>query len=86
MSERVEAAAKAIDQIEIHTRGFRDVALAALAAADAVMFSDEAVERAARAEHAEDWGPGAWDAQDPTVRENYVNGVRVIIAALKGAA
>jgi len=46
--ERIEAAAKGIES-EIHTRDFRDMAVAALTAADAVMFSDESIERAAEA-------------------------------------
>lgn len=90
MSKRLEAAVKAWD----HHWGDRygDEALEemgeevqiALDAADKVMFSDEAIERAAKAEHANDWKADTWDEEDATVKDNYREGVRVVIAALKG--
>jgi hypothetical protein len=57
----------------------------ALDAADAVMFSDEAIERAAKVEHDNYWrGEISWEQQDPLVKENHRQRIRAIIAALKG--
>lgn len=90
MSARLEAAVKAWD----HHWGDRygDEALeemgeevqVALAAADAVMFSDEAIERAAEE---------LWDGTDPDVQWDHISEylkertrirARAVVAALKG--
>lgn len=58
-----------------------------LAAADAVMFSDEAIERAAKTTH--DLGTSGsqtWEERDEAVRELYREDVRIVVAALKGDA
>jgi hypothetical protein len=59
-------------------------ARAALEAADAVMFSDEAIERAAKAVH--DLGAYAhsWDERAEDLKELYREDARAVIAALKG--
>jgi len=70
--------------------GCRYSAKRIIEAADSVMFSEEAIERAGRAEHANDWhrvnlSAPDWEDEDANVRDGYRQGVRVIIAALKGA-
>jgi hypothetical protein len=97
MSKRLEAAVKAWD----HHWGDRygDEALeemgeevkVALDAADAVMFSEEAVERAARAEYESDMedlpgGLDPWDHAADLTRANYRRGVLAVIASLRGEA
>ena len=89
MSARVEAAAKVIAERE--NAGWpvltsdRDTAVQALAAADAVMFSDEAVERAARAIHA--LGTGTkWEDRHEDIKALYREDARTVIAALKEEA
>ena len=60
-------------------------AKSAIEASDEVLFSAEAIERAARAEHDEDWrGDVEWEDHEEYVRDNYRRGIRIIIAALKG--
>ena len=54
-----------------------------LAAANAVMFSDEAMERAARALSVDD--ELNVDSMEPWVLADYQRQVRLVIAALKGA-
>lgn len=81
--ERIEAAADAVMDAafgqELPEAPY-DLANAALAAADAVMFSDEAVERAA-ASVSKDF---PWYGNySPTIVQNHV---REVIAALKGDA
>lgn len=86
--ERIEAAAVTLcEQLweNAHERQ-KEYALGeaavALAAADAVMFSDEAIERAARAlntEHAP-----AWEILPDWVKDSWREQVRTVVAALKG--
>jgi len=89
MSERLHAARMAI-QLETWNREYSlDLAHKALAAADAVMFSDEAVERAAKviyqaaAKFA--YENASWDEVDPEAKEVWIQDARNVIAALKGA-
>lgn len=98
MSARLEAAAKAIWDIdrpetckiyeecrEGTKRALRREATAALSAADAVMFSDAAIERAARAVH--DLGAvPKWEERDEEIRELYREDVRAVVAALRAGA
>lgn len=102
MSARLEAAAKAMfdtrddpydmdewEEIDSTEREpYTCQAAAALSAADAVMFSDAAIERAARAEYEADSCPGdpTWEELESYVRDNYHRGIRVIIASLKEGA
>ena len=93
MSARLEAAAKAMRfRLEGVPRNhgwasasereqFTDDAAKALAAADAEMFSDEAVERAARALN--NAFPLNWEKLPEWVREDERKTVRAVIAALK---
>ena len=74
------AAAKAIakqDRTELNT--YRDQAEAALTAADAVMFSDEAIERAARA-----MLDAMYDDKTLRVDDGDRGIIRDVVAALKG--
>ena len=78
--ERIVAAAKAIakqDRTELNT--YRDQAEAALTAADAVMFSDEAIERAARA-----MLDAMYDDKTLRVDDGDRGIIRDVVAALKG--
>ena len=82
MNARVEAAAKAIHKYDTQAalsttyapnKHHRFEAEAALAAADAVMFGEDAIERAAEAAESSHANWGSWE-----------DVVRVVIAALKG--
>jgi len=87
MNERLEAVAKSLADEDGWT-SYSD-ATKALAAADAVMFSDEAVERAAKviyqaaAKFA--YENESWDKVDPEAKEVWIQDARNVIEALKGA-
>jgi predicted DCC family thiol-disulfide oxidoreductase YuxK len=61
-----------------------DVARIALDAADAVMFSEEAIERAAEALATADGR--IWSVLGPITKEQYRAFVRAVVAALRGEA
>jgi len=97
MNARVWAAAEALYGTGLDGSPQRDAWLAdfskALAAADAVMFDDAAVERIAFALYKDDWWgqPTAWPeppfADDATLEDykaDYLKTARTVIAALKG--
>lgn len=81
---RVEAAEDALRELwnEAEPATVEMETAAVLAAADAVMFSDEAVERAARARYEAEGGD--WDAARAYDKAEWVFDVRAVIAALKG--
>lgn len=81
MSKRLNAVAKAIAD-QNGWASYSD-AQKALNAADAVMFSDEAVERAAQS-LGNLYEP--WEASSSQMRETWRSDVRAVIAALKGDA
>jgi hypothetical protein len=88
MSARVEAAREAVADAMIkhgpdgHIDGYEEITDAALAAADAVMFSDEAVERAARRlAH-----PFTWEKLSPSNQSHWRSQIVNSIVALKGSA
>lgn len=98
MGKRLEAAAAAIldaNGVDIEWRtesvwhGARGAAEGVLAAADAVMFSDAAVERVARCiflaaidlAYEED----NWETMGELSKEGWLNDARAVIAVLKGA-
>ena len=90
MNGRIEAAAKALEGLlgYLQTSAVRydwtRTASEALAAADAVMFSDEVVDRLAEA-IAEGVQPlTKWADLDPTAQDVYRQHVRAIIHVLKG--
>jgi len=97
MNERADAAAKAIhnefcreDWHAGHVIGqacydMKTEAANILAAADAVMFSDEAIDRVAAAIAAAFAPATKWEDHVPQAQETYRNQVRAIIAAFKGA-
>jgi len=93
MSKRLEAAVKAWDQHwgdrygdEALEEMGEEVAVA-LEAADAVLFSDEAVERTAKALHDLGVKDGLqWENRDEAIRELYREDVRAVIDGLKQAA
>ena len=92
MNKRTEAAAKAIfDTSEyIQTPEYAaEIATAALTAADEVMFSDEAVERAAlliyKAACELAYETDGWASLDEGGRDIWRNDARNVIAALKGS-
>ena len=82
--ERIKAAANGIAD-EVHTRDFKDMAHAALTAADVVMFNNEAVDRAAEAIYMT--GSAGIDAHWDDIgrqRQEWFRGrARTVIAALK---
>jgi hypothetical protein len=80
MSARVEAAKAAANEVDHEDHD--DAVVVALAAADAVMFSEEAVESAAKEVHGE-YGE-FWAAMTEEEREVRRNVVRCVIEALKG--
>lgn len=98
MDKRIEAAAKAIcnldadynwdsiDKESIVAQLYYGSADASLKASDSVMFSDEAVERAAKALH--DLGATAktWDERDEDLKDLYREDARAVIAALRSEA
>ena len=71
--ERIEAAAKA-----------NAIATVAIAAWEARVFSDEAIERAAKALNAEH--SAAWEILPDWVKDDWRKQARVVVAALKGDA
>lgn len=83
-NERAEAAVSAVQNETYGAEYSRDLACIALAAADAVMFSEASIERAAKAVH--DLGATAlsWDERDEELRELYREDARAVVAALKG--
>jgi len=93
MSARVEAAREAVADAMVehgpdgHIDGYEEITAAALAAADAVMFSDEAVERAAETAFPIYWSTPVQDdisAEDISGwKEESRQKVRAVIAALK---
>ena len=91
MNARVEAAVSAVQNETYGAEYARDLAEIALAAADAVMFSDEAVERAAEAlynvrlhdAHAR-LVTKTWAELDEEQKPFFRNDVRAVISALKG--
>lgn len=96
MNARIEAAAKVINQRSVKPMDWDDPRMRSyrfnreydakliLAAADAVMFSDEAIERAAKALNAEH--APAWEILPDWVKEDWRKQVRTVVAALKGEA
>lgn len=94
MNARVEAAAKAVSDALGTVCGIHDttsaedheLANAALAASDAAIFSDEAVERAAIALGVKRYPmtEGDWEGVDAHFRGKCREEVRAVIAALKG--
>jgi hypothetical protein len=88
MSARVEAAAKVWVRRDGHGLEIvaydRETARHALAAADAVMFSDEAVERAAEEIHAAICDESLEDHLDPDWPGRCVKAAEATITALKG--
>ncbi|MDQ0100470.1 hypothetical protein J2T10_000089 [Paenarthrobacter nicotinovorans] len=84
--ERVEAAAQALATKDRANLSFwhQEEATEALAAADAVMFSNEAIERAAKALNAEH--APAWEILPGWVKDDWRKQVRTVVAALKGDA
>lgn len=83
MSARVEAASRAF-QHSLPYLTYDAATREALAAADAVMFDDAAVERAAKAMLAAGNHLGGWDALPHFMQDNYLRDARAVIAALKG--
>ena len=90
---RVEAAANQIDYGLGVGASVETLAKDALAAADAVMFGDEAVERVAFELYKDDWWgqPTAWPeppfADGATLEDykaDYLKTARAVLAALKG--
>ena len=88
MSARLEAAQAAANVVDHEDHD--EAVVAALAAADAVMFDDSAVERAARslcaAEFPEASPSYAWDVQFEDGQNHYRQMVRAVITALKDGA
>ena len=85
MTSRVEAASRAF-QHALPYLTYDAAAKEALAAADAVMFSEEALRRAYEAlKRAVDFTP--YNTMDPEVPDEdpYANGLIAVIAALNGA-
>ena len=86
MNERVRAAAEAIwlnsSETVLHEEHYRD-ARSALAAADAVMFSDAAVDLIARTLFEESGRD--WDIQPSGVKSRWLKRGRTVVSALKGA-
>ncbi|GLU58594.1 hypothetical protein [Paenarthrobacter ureafaciens] len=93
MSARVEAASKALCSSpdlwarlpERFRQDYREVAAPALDAADAVLFSEAAIERAAkamfRAQTFNDWG-----TLDPKIKTIWISKARAVVAALREEA
>lgn len=97
---RIEAAAKALDSYDYasagNENGGRLFASIALAAADEVMFSEEAIERVAEVLHILDHGPWVsgggitpygtpWGtSREASRREEYRIKARAVVEALKG--
>lgn len=83
--ERITAVASALSDQNGWTS--YDDARKAINASDDVMFSDEAIERAARAIHdAGSIDKKPWAERNDEIRELYREDVRMVIAALKGDA
>lgn len=90
--EAIEAAAEALvsstlgDRSGIKWEEFFEAARGALNAADAVMFDDAAVERAAIALGIKQYPmiEGLWDDVDPDFRDKCRDQARAVIASLKG--
>jgi hypothetical protein len=86
VSERVEVVRAAVADAMIkhgpdgHIDGYEEITDAALAAADAVMFSNEAVERAAKTLAQ----PFTWDKLTPSDQRRFRSRIQDAIAALKG--
>ena len=101
-TERIEAAAKAqferdMSPIELTWGdGSDDLrewymagVMAALAAADAVMFSEEAIERAAKTlmvRLGKPFSIDPWDETTEAARDEWKNDIRAVVAALRGGA
>ena len=89
--ERFDGFWSKLEDLEPEARRYAlDEALAALAAADAVMFSEEAVEQAAKdlcaAEFPEVSPTYAWNVQFEDGQNHYRQMARVVIASLTGQA
>lgn len=94
MSARIEAAAKAVDEFW-GGRYFDEAAdelggemAVAIEASDAVLFSEEAIERAARALFIAENPEADWDALplNQWVTDIYRKRTRTVLAALRGEA
>jgi hypothetical protein len=83
MSARVEAAAQAISDVN----GAANVARLTLAAADQIMFSEAAIERAAKAGFESVSGlmgfPGPFETAPEPLRKTYRDIARAVVAALR---
>lgn len=87
MSARVEAAAKGVwgiwDELDENEQdNARDMAVSVLHSADSVMFSEAAIERAARA-LANLPGNIGWEQESPQYRQRYLDDVSAVVAALR---